>query len=527
MQRWSAWLPGPTRWTLHRCRPPPHPAWPPRTGRRTCAPLGRRCRRGWRWRWRVASPRWRPSGGSWRGWWRGMRRRRRCRWGGGGSQGMQVVWVGGGRTLHVAVVACLRGRLIERKHTAASSTHMPPTPPLFQNLPEAALLLATPAAAKANAPQLQHLAVWAPLPLLDALALAAGPAGRHPAVLAYVMRSLGACAPEDVAFFLPQLVQARGAGAGGQDPQAEVLTRVRCGSGCPKAGAKQELQRHCRLNTLGPSTPHPPSHPPAHPPSPPSSCCAGTRRAPPTAAAAPCSASCWTQPPAPSTLPTCWCASCCRRARRPRRLSTQRCGGWGGGAHLQHAALSEYLDPAHAVSPALQQPLPAPAPPRPPPPPLPGQALQLEPPPGHGSVVCGRPRARQPAGRAARWRAGAAGRRAALLRRRDGGVGQAVPGAKGGGGGGRRRRGRERAAMERAAMECRTRQRRRTAIVGRVCGSSGRCAAAQNKKPGRARRSAQAAAAPSPVCERPPCTSPALPHRRTSARRRRYSSCVR
>jgi phosphatidylinositol 4-kinase len=84
---------------------------------------------------------------------------------------------------------------------------MPPTPPLFQNLPEAALLLATPAAAKANAPQLQHLAVWAPLPLLDALALAAGPAGRHPAVLAYVMRSLGACAPEDVAFFLPQLVQ--------------------------------------------------------------------------------------------------------------------------------------------------------------------------------------------------------------------------------------------------------------------------------------------------------------------------------
>lgn len=78
-----------------------------------------------------------------------------------------------------------------------------------QNLPEAAPLLATPAAAKANAPQLQHLAVWEPLPLLEAIELAAGPAGRHPAVLAFVMRSLQACRPEEVAFFLPQLVQVR------------------------------------------------------------------------------------------------------------------------------------------------------------------------------------------------------------------------------------------------------------------------------------------------------------------------------
>lgn len=80
-----------------------------------------------------------------------------------------------------------------------------------QNLAEAAPLLATPAAAKANAPQLQHLAVWAPLPLLDAISLAAGPAGRHPAVLGYVMRSLQSCPPEEVAFFLPQLVQVSGA----------------------------------------------------------------------------------------------------------------------------------------------------------------------------------------------------------------------------------------------------------------------------------------------------------------------------
>lgn len=30
---------------------------------------------------------------------------------------------------------------------------------------------------------------------------------RHPEVLAYLMRSLEACDPEEVAFFLPQLVQ--------------------------------------------------------------------------------------------------------------------------------------------------------------------------------------------------------------------------------------------------------------------------------------------------------------------------------
>ncbi|EFN54838.1 hypothetical protein CHLNCDRAFT_134867 [Chlorella variabilis] len=85
-----------------------------------------------------------------------------------------------------------------------------------RNVAEAAPLLATPAAAKANAPQLQHLAVWAPLPLLDAMALAAGKAGRHPAVLAYVMRSLEACPPEDVAFFLPQLLLRFDQGGGGE-----------------------------------------------------------------------------------------------------------------------------------------------------------------------------------------------------------------------------------------------------------------------------------------------------------------------
>lgn len=109
-----------------------------------------------------------------------------------------------GRSVRVAAVrhcahVCCR--------SAAGHHHPAPCP---QNLAEAAPLLATPAAAKANAPQLQHLAVWAPLPLLDAIALAAGAAGHHPAVLAYVMRSLQACRPEEVAFFLPQLIQVGG-----------------------------------------------------------------------------------------------------------------------------------------------------------------------------------------------------------------------------------------------------------------------------------------------------------------------------
>ena len=114
-----------------------------------------------------------------------------------------------------ARVCCQRGCLVLRGCFPAGQENSsevccicPCLPARLQNLGEAAPLLATPAAAKANAPQLQHLAVWAPLPLLDAIALAAGAAGHHPAVLAYVMRSLEVCRPEEVAFFLPQLVQA-------------------------------------------------------------------------------------------------------------------------------------------------------------------------------------------------------------------------------------------------------------------------------------------------------------------------------
>eukprot|EP00887_Chlorella_sp_A99_P002072 scaffold21.g2072.t1 len=93
--------------------------------------------------------------------------------------------------------------------------------PALQGVPEAVTLLATCAAAASRAPQLQYLAVWAPLPLQEAMPLLSSPAGRHPQVLAYLLRSLQSCPPEEVAFFLPQLVQLLrfdgGAGvAGGQ-----------------------------------------------------------------------------------------------------------------------------------------------------------------------------------------------------------------------------------------------------------------------------------------------------------------------
>lgn len=79
--------------------------------------------------------------------------------------------------------------------------------PALQALPEAVTLIATQAAAAADAPQLAYMAVWAPLPLQEAMPLLSSPAGRHPTVLDYLLRSLLSCPPEDVAFFLPQLVQ--------------------------------------------------------------------------------------------------------------------------------------------------------------------------------------------------------------------------------------------------------------------------------------------------------------------------------
>eukprot|EP00891_Asterochloris_glomerata_P007299 jgi/Astpho2/7299/e_gw1.00113.17.1_t len=87
--------------------------------------------------------------------------------------------------------------------------------PSLQQLAEAATILATPGAAASNAPELSHLAVWAVSPLLQATALMAGPAGANHTVRAYCLRSLQATPPEQVAFFLPQLVQLLRADEGG------------------------------------------------------------------------------------------------------------------------------------------------------------------------------------------------------------------------------------------------------------------------------------------------------------------------
>ena len=79
--------------------------------------------------------------------------------------------------------------------------------PAVQTLAIAARYVATPASTKTNSPVLSHLATWAPVDLLQAMSILASPAGRHPLVVAYVIKSLDACDPEQVSFFLPQLVQ--------------------------------------------------------------------------------------------------------------------------------------------------------------------------------------------------------------------------------------------------------------------------------------------------------------------------------
>uniref|UniRef100_A0A1D2ACF6 1-phosphatidylinositol 4-kinase n=2 Tax=Auxenochlorella protothecoides TaxID=3075 RepID=A0A1D2ACF6_AUXPR len=77
----------------------------------------------------------------------------------------------------------------------------------LQLLPQAGALLAEMAGEPAAADKLVHLQSWAPLPLLQALAVVNSAGGKKPEVLEYLSRSLHECNPEEVAFFLPQLVQ--------------------------------------------------------------------------------------------------------------------------------------------------------------------------------------------------------------------------------------------------------------------------------------------------------------------------------
>ncbi|GFR44535.1 hypothetical protein Agub_g5805 [Astrephomene gubernaculifera] len=80
--------------------------------------------------------------------------------------------------------------------------------PRVQALPQAALVLATPEAARRDAPYLAALATWAPAGAVEGLELMSGAAQLHAGIKAYALRCLHAAPPAKVAFFLPQLVQA-------------------------------------------------------------------------------------------------------------------------------------------------------------------------------------------------------------------------------------------------------------------------------------------------------------------------------
>lgn len=56
--------------------------------------------------------------------------------------------------------------------------------------------------------QLSLLANWAPACIVDTISLMTPALVKHPSVAAYVRRTLDAHPAEEVAFFLPQLVQA-------------------------------------------------------------------------------------------------------------------------------------------------------------------------------------------------------------------------------------------------------------------------------------------------------------------------------
>lgn len=94
------------------------------------------------------------------------------------------------------------------KHALESLVRDHATEPRLQRIPEAALLLATACAADPEAPQLQQLQKWTAAPLLQATTLLSGASAQSNTVRQYAVQSLtSACSPEQVAFYLPQLVQ--------------------------------------------------------------------------------------------------------------------------------------------------------------------------------------------------------------------------------------------------------------------------------------------------------------------------------
>jgi phosphatidylinositol 4-kinase len=77
------------------------------------------------------------------------------------------------------------------------------TDPSIQILPKAVRYLIS----SAEQSKFSLLSSWATVGLSEAIHLMTMPSGRHPLVVKYVLRSLQSCDPEEIAFFLPQLVQ--------------------------------------------------------------------------------------------------------------------------------------------------------------------------------------------------------------------------------------------------------------------------------------------------------------------------------
>lgn len=82
--------------------------------------------------------------------------------------------------------------------------------PDVQSMPEAALLMVSTCqqkGLKAAAPEWQALGTWAAGQASQGLQLISGPAGGNPHVRAYAVRCLDNTDPEQVTFYLPQLIQ--------------------------------------------------------------------------------------------------------------------------------------------------------------------------------------------------------------------------------------------------------------------------------------------------------------------------------
>jgi phosphatidylinositol 4-kinase A len=80
-------------------------------------------------------------------------------------------------------------------------------PHVAVDLPEAVGYLITRKNVEADIAELKHLVYWAPSTPATAVQYLGGGLGKHPIVAQYAVRSLSACNPDDVIFYVPQLVQ--------------------------------------------------------------------------------------------------------------------------------------------------------------------------------------------------------------------------------------------------------------------------------------------------------------------------------